>query len=281
MRRLTPLARGLLALAVAMTAAACRDRAPTAPGADAVIGTDAPLATAVAVNSTPLTLAWLAPLGSATASAPHDQTQRPLVTVCRWKDGACAGVPLAQFAVASGLSATDAAFEAEWNVSANAIPAARTTYRITVTNAGAPVGLPLFVDVSRGRFAPSIPGQTPPLTAISVLRIRFRLGVQTVPPPPIETVASGLESASTQFLPTDDGVPRTPEQTTALTTLAGTLATLQTALSGPADVALTALSEARSAADFAFRVAVPGDKADLDVIRLELAQAGRLFGVGN
>ncbi len=259
--------------------AACDDRTlPTAP--DSIMGSDAPPTQMVAINAAPLTLGWLAPLGAASATAPHDVSLSPVVTICRWKDNACAGNPVAKFEIGKGLTVNDAAFSASWDISASGIASGRTTYRITVTNSDIRVGLAVFVDVARGRWALTVPGQPLPLTASSTVPLQFRFGAPTTPPPPLETVVSGVASASTQFFPQPSS-QLTPEQTTALSELKTSLETLQTALAGPIEGALTAFSDAKRAADSAFDIAPAGDKADLEVIRLEVAQAGRLLGVSN
>lgn len=263
--------------------AGCRDTEPTAPAA--LAGEEPGTAIRLDVLETPppaVTMGWLAPLGTTSAAAPHDAERRPVVTICRWVNRACVGAPVARFAVGSGLTATGDAFAATWSLTAPGIPLARTTFRIAVTLDDAPVGLPIVVEVMRGRWAISIPGRTATLIAAASLPLRFRLGAPTAPPPPQETVEQGLQSASTQFFPSmQTSTPRTTEQTAALTTLATSLGDLQTALAGPREPALLALSQATLAANVAFDIAPPGDKADLDVIRLELAQAGRLLGVSN
>lgn len=181
-----------------------------------------------------------------------------------------------------GVTTTSSSFSAVWNLNAANLPLTRTRMRIAVTINGAVVGLPILVDAMRGRWALAVPGQTATLIAAATLPLQFRLGAPTEPPPPIATVTTGLSSAQTQFLPSSSPEsPRTTEQTSSLANLSTTLGALKTALGGTTETALLALSQAVSAADFAFHVAQPGDKADLDVIRLELAQAGKLLGVSN
>lgn len=274
--------RTLTALLIVLTAA-CRDvTAPAAPSA--IAGEEpGPEITLNVLAPPPTTMGWLAPLGRATTATPQSTELRPVVTVCRWVNNACTGSPVAQFSVGSGLTATTGSFSATWNLSAANMPLTRARFRIAVTLNGTVVGLPILVDAMRGRWALGVPGQTPTLIAAASLPLQFRLGAPTEPPPPVSTVTSGLGSAQTQFLPgtSTTDTPRTTEQTTSLTTLSSTLASLRTALTGGTETALLALSQATSAADFAFRVAQPGDKADLDVIRLELAQAGKLLGVSN
>lgn len=270
------LGHGLALLAVA----GCRDTVPTAP-----IGEEPGTAIRLDVLDAPpssLTMGWLAPLGSTSTSAPHDGDLRPVVTICRWVNRACAGAPVARFAVGSGLTASSEMFAATWVLTTPSVPLARSTFRIAVTLGEAPVGLPVLVEVMRGRWALSIPGRTATLVAAASVPLRFRLGAPTAPPPPQETVEQGLASASTQFFPSlQTSATRTPIQSAALTTLATSLGELQAVLTGPREPALLALSQATLAATAAFDVAAPGDKADLDVIRLELAQAGRLLGVSN
>jgi hypothetical protein len=279
---MTRTTRTFAALLIALTAA-CRDvTAPAAPSAAA--GEEpGPEITLNVLAPPPTTMGWLAPLGKATAATPQNTELRPVVTVCRWVNSACTGSPVAQFSVGGGLTASTANFSATWNLSAANLPLTRARFRIAVTLNGTVVGLPILVDAMRGRWALSVPGQTPTLVAAASVPLQFRIGTPAEPPPPVATVTSGLGSAQTQFLPGTSATdtPRSTEQTTSLTTLSSTLASLQTALTGPRETALLALSQAASAADFAFQVAQPGDKADLDVIRLELAQAGKLLGVSN
>lgn len=265
----------------ALLLTACRDEFPTAPQPpEAVIGVDEAVTIKVPSNRKPLTLAWLAPLGTASGSAPHDRTLRPVVTICRWNKDRCVGIPVAVFVAGLNLKVSATAFTAEWDISHRLMPAKRTTYRITASDPLKRVGAPVFVDVSRGRWALSLPGQSPPLVPAKSISLQFRLGEQTVPPPPLNTVVAGLTAASTQFLPKLADGTRTPEQTGAINTLTTSLAELRTALTGPTEQALLTFSQAKRAADNAFTIAVPGDRAELDVIRLELAQVGLLLGSG-
>ena len=269
-------ARWILVAAAAL--AACSDRIPTTPSA----ADEEPLIDALweLISGTePLTMGWLAPLGATSATAPQDAARRPTMTICRWSAGVCIGAPVARFTVETGLTATNAGFAAQWSLTSAAMPLTRTTFRISVTDGNTLVGLPILVEATRGRWALAVPGQTPTLIAASMLPLQFRLGVATAPPPPIATVASGVQSASTQFFPSTTTETRTAQQQASLNALGSSLGALQTALTGPPDAALLALTQARSAANAAFRAAPPGDLANLDVVRLELDQVGRLLGV--
>ncbi len=275
------IAAGLLLIAMV---GACRDD-PTSPSATG----EEPTSEVVlnVLSTTPTAMGWLAPLGKTSDAAPQDAALRPVVIICRWSNNACVGTPTAQFSVGAGLTASSASFSAAWNLNATTMPLTRTRFRIAVTLNGSVVGLPILVDAMRGRWALSVPGQTVTLMAAASLPLQFKLGAPLEPPPLVETVTSGLGSAQTQFLPatSESSPPRTPEQTSSLTNLSTSLAALQTALQTvvgtPSEGTLLALSQATVAADFAFQISPPGDKADLDVIRLELAQAARLLGISN
>ncbi|MBL0940539.1 MAG: hypothetical protein IBJ03_16710 [Gemmatimonadaceae bacterium] len=188
---------------------------------------------------------------------------------------------MATISVGGGLTASDAGFSGQWSLTTAAIPLTRTMYRIAVTHGGAPIGLPVLIEVMRGRWALAVPGQTPTLIAANVLPLLFRFGVASEAPPSVTAVTNGLDGARTQFFPpgTPPGETRTAQQLATFTTLADALVALQSAISGSREAAALALAKARSAADAAFRVASAGDLAELDVIRLELESAGRLLGV--
>lgn len=161
---------GLLAIVAGLNA--CTERpTPLAP----TVRSDA----GMSLQSTP-SVTWHAPLGTATADpATFDAGAAPVVEICAWTAGACAGPVIARFATVPGadtqpltVNTTIGQFEGNWSLLSTSFTV-RKTYRIRVLQEVSEIGA-LSVDVVRGRWALTrADGTLAPLSSANTLPIRF------------------------------------------------------------------------------------------------------------
>lgn len=175
----TKLSRLASALLLTLAVQACSDSSVVAPS-NFDTG-------AASLNAVPGVADFLAPLGSGTAvPSTFDAGAADGVVICTWISNACAGSPVAQFAVTPSagvlplvVNTAAGRYEATLNLNNTAF-LTRKTYRIA-TMKGATVLSTVLVDIIRGRWALTrFDGTLAPLVAATNLPIQFHIGLPSI-----------------------------------------------------------------------------------------------------